>query len=154
MSERGGKSNRELLDTLFDVLESGEVDKLDDIMAPDVVSEYPQSGERLVGLENIKAMIANYPGGVLTTDRRHMVIIGGEERYILTPTFNMVRVEGSGDTLVSATRARYPDGSDWFVITFTQFRDGRISHAEMYFAPFFEAPEWRAQWVERFEHKD
>jgi hypothetical protein len=28
---------------------------------PDAVLEYPQSGERFVGLENIKAQFANYP---------------------------------------------------------------------------------------------
>jgi ketosteroid isomerase-like protein len=143
--EAGG--NREALLRLYDVLATGRVEELDAIMAPDVVTDYPQSGERLVGRENIKAMIANYPGGSLRTSPRPQVI-GGEERYMMTPTFNLVKVQGGGDTLVGTVRSRYPDGSDWYVISVVHFHDGMIVRAQQFFAPVFEAPAWRAQWVQ------
>jgi hypothetical protein len=30
-----------------------------------------------------------------------------------------------------------------------EFRDGKVSHETQYFADPFDAPVWRAQWVER-----
>ena len=41
------------------------------------------------------------------------------------------------------TRTHYPDGSRWFVVSILTLRDDRILHAETYFAPEFEPPEWR-----------
>ena len=66
----------------------------------------------------------------------------------MTPTFNVVRVEGTGDTAVAVGRSRYPDGSLWWVINFITVRDDKIVRDTTYFAPAFPAPEWRAEWVE------
>jgi hypothetical protein len=30
-----------------------------------------------------------------------------------------------------------------------EFRDGKVAHETQYFADPFDAPAWRAQWVER-----
>jgi len=46
------------------------------------------------------------------------------------------------------SRARYPDGSTWWVATFIDVRDAKIFRATTLFAPRLEAPSWRAQWVE------
>jgi hypothetical protein len=143
-------SNREALELLFRIFGTGEVQRLEEVMAPDVVSEYPQSGERIFGIENVRQILMNYPGGRIEGDSGGSAnIIGGEERYMLTPTFNMVKVHGGGDTLVGTAKLRYPDGSDWYVIAVAHFHDGMIVHNQLFFAPCFEAPEWRSRWVER-----
>jgi ketosteroid isomerase-like protein len=149
MDQPGEHGNREKLRKLYEVLKTGRVDELDEIMSPDVVTDYPQSGERLAGIENIKAMIANYPGGALQLNEDEAVVVGDEEHYMITPTFNVVKVQGGGDTLVGSMRSRYPDVSIWYVISITHFHDGKIVRAQQFFAPEFEAPEWRAQWVQR-----
>ncbi len=62
-----------------------------------------------------------------------------------------MQVQGSGDTLTIYTKARYPDGSEWYVVTRATFRDGKIARAIRFYAPRFEPPPWRARWVERTE---
>ena len=63
--------------------------------------------------------------------------------------FPHIRVEGSGEVYTTVLRARYPDGSTWYVISINQVRNGLIASRTTYFAPEFDAPEWRRQWVER-----
>ena len=75
-------------------------------------------------------------------------ITGDEERYVMTPTFTVVKVEGIGDELTSYVKAKYPDGSDWYIITISSYKDSLIVKRIDFFAPFFDPPEWRAQWVE------
>lgn len=143
------RSNREAMRRLQEILQTGRVETLSDVIHDDCVTDYPQSGERLVGIENIAAVIANYPGGGVKMEDDEQVVLGDEERYMMTPTFNVVKVQGTGDTLVSTTRSRYPDGTVWWVISVVHFRDGKIDRTQQYFAPEFEPPAWRAQWVER-----
>ena len=67
----------------------------------------------------------------------------------MTPTFNLVRVQGSGDHPVFVARLHYPDGSIWYMIGFTTIRDDKIARQVAYFAPEFPAPEWRAPFTEK-----
>jgi ketosteroid isomerase-like protein len=145
MSER---TNHEVLERMFELFRTGEMEALTEVFESDCVMDYPQSGERVMGVDNIAAILTNYPGGHLQVDVDRATVIGDEERYILTPTFNVVRVQGTGDTLVGTVRTLYPDGTYWYVISVSHFRGGRIVRTEMYFAPQYEAPTWRAQWVE------
>jgi hypothetical protein len=46
-------------------------------------------------------------------------------------------------------RAKYPDGSRWWVVAIVELRDGKIYRTETYFVPDFEPPEWRRGIVER-----
>lgn len=48
-------------------------------------------------------------------------------------------------------RADYGGGQIAHVANIVEFRDGRIWREVRYYAEPFEAPEWRAQWVERME---
>jgi hypothetical protein len=42
------------------------------------------------------------------------------------------------------------DGKGMNVCEIVEFEDGKIKRDSGYFAEPFEAPEWRAKWVERF----
>ena len=66
----------------------------------------------------------------------------------MTPTFNLVRIEGTGDTFTVVARSRYPDGSEWYVISLLTLRDGKVAKQLAFFAPCYPPPGWRAQWVE------
>ena len=46
------------------------------------------------------------------------------------------------------TSSRYTDGPV-YTVSIMEFRDGKVAHETQYFAEPFEAPAWRAQWVEQ-----
>jgi SnoaL-like domain len=120
---------------------------LEGLFDDDFEDVYPQSGELTRGVANFRSIIEHYPGGGYAgqgTDR----LVGTEDRWVLTPSFTVVRIEGTGDTFTGVTRSRYPDGTDWYIVTIAQMRNGKLWRAETYFAQTFEPPAWRAAWVE------
>jgi hypothetical protein len=142
--------NRAALERMWKIVTSGEYADLDQVLHPEFVQEIPQSGERVVGIENFRRILENLPGGGSgLTIARDPYIAGDEEHYVMTPTFSVVKVEGIGDALTSYVKARYPDGSDWYIVTFSSYKDGKILKRVDFYAPFFEPPKWRAQWVEK-----
>ena len=108
--------------------------------------EWPQSGERVPGHTNDRAMLDNWPGGRPSAhvDR----VVGAEDRWVVTPSFTVQRVVGSGDFWWVAGTVTYSDGSTWFDVVLLELRDSRVLRETWYFAPPSEAPAWRAQWVE------
>ena len=81
---------------------------------PDVVIEFPQSGERFVGSRTSAAQFENYPGLEPGTTQLEEVI--GGTTYALTPSYTVIDVDGSGDRGTAVLRVRYPDGSMWFAV--------------------------------------
>ncbi|HET7686503.1 MAG TPA: hypothetical protein VFM19_08880 [Candidatus Limnocylindria bacterium] len=122
------------------------MDALRGLAHPDFQDFYPQSGELTVGVDNLVALLTAYPGELELLGRDR--ILGGEERYVRTPIFTVIRVEGEGDTFTSISRARYPDGSTWMIIVVGEIRDGLVYRTESYFAPYFEPAAWRSELVE------
>ena len=152
MSDRSGEhNNHAVLRRMMEVITNGRYDLLEEVMDPEFVQEIPQSGERVVGIDNFRKVLENLPGaggGTRLTIAQDPHIAGDEEHYVVTPTFTVVRIEGTGDELTSYVRAKYPDGSDWYIVTFSSYRDGRILKRVDFYAPFFDPPAWRAAWVE------
>jgi hypothetical protein len=144
MSE--GEHRRVLLG-FADVVSTHEWDRLGDYVHADAVWEYPQSGERFRGLDNIRAQFANYPGLEPGTSELEDVI-GEPATFALTPSYTIIGVDGSGDRGTSVVRVRYPDGSLWYAINVYRLQDGRIVHSRSFFAPDFDAPDWRAPYRE------
>jgi hypothetical protein len=93
----------------------------------DAVLELPQSGERMIGVANIKAMRSAYPASL---------------------TASIQRMRGSGDFWVTELVLTY-DGTPMHAVNIMEMRNGRIVHETIYFGDPFEAPAWRAQWVEQ-----
>jgi ketosteroid isomerase-like protein len=135
--------HRELLSSFARVIRESDWDRLGDYLQPDAVVEYPQSGERFSGLENIRAQFTNYPGGLDQGSTEVDEIIGGPT-FALTPMYTVIAVEGSGNRGTAIFRTRYPDGSNWWVINVYELRDGRIARSRNFFAPTFDPPDWRA----------
>jgi len=128
-------------------------DEYEALLTEDYVGEYPQSGEVIRGPKNARAIIEQYPGGLpdRPVDTASARIAATEARWLRTPTFTVVRVEGTGNVGFNASKGRYPDGSVWWVINYYELRDGRLARSTTFFAPTFEAPEWRKPYVERRE---
>lgn len=139
------RDNRAVVEKYLRALPTG-FDILSDLQHEDFVEEFPQSGELIRGSENFRAIHQRYPGGA-PSDELHRVT-GSEDRWAMTPTFTLVRISGMGDAFTGESSASYPDGSEYRVVTILEMKEGRVFRARSYFAPVFEAPSWRAQWVE------
>ena len=93
------------------------------------VADMPQSGERIRGRENMRAMQQAFP-----PDR--------------APTFRVRRITGAGAVWTVEATGDY-GGEIYLVVGIFEFRDGKIIRETRYYPQPFEAPEWRSQWVER-----
>lgn len=141
---------KDLVLRMYEMINTRQFDRFDEIVAEDFVAEWPQSKERVVGRSNFLAILRSYPGeGPRLSTTEIEFTEGDEGTYLLTPLFTAVKAEGSGDTATSTMCTTYPDGSDWYVITIAKAHNGKLVHNTAYFAPVYDAPEWRAQWVER-----
>jgi ketosteroid isomerase-like protein len=144
--------HRRILGGFSGVLDVQDWDRLGDYLAEDAVMEFPQSGERFRGLANIRAQFENYPSLEPGSTKLNEVI--GGTTYALTPMYTLVAVEGSGDRGTALVRVRYPDGSRWWAVSLYELRDGSIARFRAFFAPEFEAPDWRAPFREANEARE
>ena len=117
---------RRIFSRLFEHMSPDEVYELRDA---DYVMEMPQSGERIRGRETMRSMQENFPG---------------------PPSIELRRVVGSGDVWSVEMRSDC-DGRIYDVVMIVAFRDGKIVRETRYYADPFDAPEWRADWVESME---
>lgn len=113
----------------------------------DCVLEFPQSGERFRGLDNVRAQFSEYPGIEASRSELHD-LISESPAYALGPTYTIIGVDGTGNRGTAVIRVRYPDDSRWYAINIYELRDGLIYRCRSFFAPDFEAPDWRAPFRE------
>ena len=139
-------ASRATFERYLDALNGRDLATLEELVHPEFEDFYPQSGELTRGVRNLQGIIANYPGELEALGRDR--VIGGEDRFVRTPMFTVLRVEGSADIFTAVQRARYPDGSVWFIVVISELRDGLIYRTQSFWAPTFDPPAWRAGWVE------
>ena len=96
-----------------------------EMYAADAVLEFPQSGERFVGVDNFREWRAEYPAST-------------------SPEITEVR--GAGDVWVAELTITYDGGAPHFGVSILEFRDDRVVRETIYVAEGWEAPEWRARW--------
>ena len=142
-------SGRAIVEQFARAIEAKDFAAQAELLADDYVDEMPQSGERARGRDSWLAIATNYPGGVGTIESSRLV--GAEDKWLLTPTFDIMRIEGSGDVYTYVGTVRYSGGDIWQMISIVELRDGKIAKTTSWYAAPFEAPEWRAPYVERFD---
>jgi len=143
-------SPRKLFDRWMEAVNKQDRETLAAVLHPDYTDEMPQSGERTRGTVNLFAILDSYPRFEEMRDNlSETELIGAEEHWVLTPSFRMVQVVGEAEVYTVTARARYPDGSNWYLIVLARLKDGLIHRTTTFYAPEFPAPEWRAQWVEQ-----
>ena len=140
-------TNREIVDRFVQALVDNDLDAQQEMSHPDIVIEWPQSGERVRGAANARAIDENYPGGLPTAEPRR--VIGGEDRWVVTPSMIPLRITGTGDVYTLEGRLTYPDDSVWYATVILELRDSKVARMTQYWSPTLPAPEWRKQWVER-----
>jgi len=145
MPERTG---REWAEGFQAMLMGHQYERIGEFIHADCVHDYPQSGERISGLANIRGVFEHYPGGLGRSDIDSLRVGGDDRRWAMAPNFTLVSITGGGGSYSSVVRARYPDDSEWYVVTIFELVDGLQTRASLYFAPVFEAPDWRKPYVD------
>jgi hypothetical protein len=119
------------------VLKSGDFSGMAELTqkyaTDDFVEEWPQSGERLTKAASMR-LAESYP-----------------EMSGTSPKFTYKRMLGGGDIFVVEGTIDYGDGIPVSYVGVGEVRDGKVSRMTEYFANPFEAPAWRADYVERME---
>ncbi len=151
MNELPGQGrNHRIVARLLELMRTDNIDDFADVWTEDAVADMPQTGERVRGLANLRAVYkANPVRGPGSAEQ--LEVLGEEPRYVMTPTFNLVRVEGTGDNVVAIAKIHYGDGSEWWLVNLLTLRGEKVAKVVQYWAPVFPAPEWRAPWVEAIE---
>lgn len=122
----GDQETRAALDRHWAASAAGDQDAEHEIYHDDVITDYPQPGERIHGRDNLQALRSNHPAEL---------------------TFTIRRILGSGDLWITEYVIDY-DGKPASTISIMEFRDGKVAHETQYFADPFAPPAWRARWVE------
>ncbi len=99
----------------------------------DFVQEWPQSGERLTKAATLR-LAEGY--GEMTGTK---------------PSFSYRRMLGAANLFVVEGTIDYGDAIPVSYVGVGELRDGKIARMTEYFANPFEAPAWRADFVERME---
>jgi ketosteroid isomerase-like protein len=122
------QENRSTVERLIQCLNDRRIEVMDELFHEDAVMEWPQSGERGVGGDNRRGVYKGFPGLPTITPRRLLV---------------------SGDLVTAEANLDYGDGAEYQTVFIFELRDGKIAKETAYWAQPFDAPDWRAQWVER-----
>jgi hypothetical protein len=103
-------------------------DRVHEIYHDDVLVEFPQSGERFLGVANIRGMREAYPAKVAATIKRS---------------------RGGGDLWVTEYVITYNGEKSLNVVSIMEFRGDKVARETLYFGDPWEPPAWRARWVEQ-----
>jgi hypothetical protein len=129
--------NAQMAAAFDEVLKSGDFGKMSAVLleygSDDFVQSWPQSGERLTkqGMARLNESYGQLSG--------------------TSPKFSYKRMLGGGDIFVVEGTIDYGDGIPVSYVGVGEVRDGKITKVTEYFANPFEAPAWRADFVERGE---
>ena len=124
-------NNKQILENFWATMETNDFYAASQLLHDDYTLEWPQSGERILGRENFAAINTNYPA---------------EGKW----HFEINQIVAEGDivvTNVSVTEGKITGRA----ITFSTIRDGKIWKQIEFWPDPFEAPAWRAQWVEKLK---
>jgi hypothetical protein len=128
---------REMAAKFEATLRSGDFGAMAELLkeygADDFVEEWPQSGERLKKAASMK-LAESYP-----------------EMSGTSPKFTYRRMVGGGDVFVVEGTIDYGDGIPVSYVGIGEMRGDKIAKMTEYFANPFEAPAWRADYVEKME---
>lgn len=96
-----------------------------EIYHEDAVLEFPQSGERFVGVENFREWRRQYPAAL---------------------AFEIRKIRGRDGLWVAENSISY-DGGPWnLTVSILESRGDKVAYESIYITQPWEPPEWRARW--------
>jgi SnoaL-like domain len=127
--------NSEVIARFREAVEEGDLGSMaaamDEFTAQDFVQEWPQSGERL-RREASKRLAEQY-----------------SEQTGTSPKMQLSGIKSAGDLAVVEGVIDYGNGVPVRYVGIAEFENGKVRRMTEYFADPFEAPEWRAPYVEQ-----
>ena len=120
--------NEKVIERLIKCINEKKVEVMDELFHDDAVMDWPQSGERIVGAANRRAIYGAFPA---------------------LPTITPRRMVSEGDLVVAEASLDYGGPSPYKAVFIFEFRDGKIAKETAYWSEPFRAPDWRSQWVEK-----
>jgi hypothetical protein len=120
------ESTRAGIRRFVEAINTGEMEPFDALYHDDVIIEWPQSGEVILGKQKIRELRLAYP---------------------TPPRATLRRIVGHGDLWATEMLFDYA-GDPFHTIVIHEYRDGRVALETSYYAAQFQAPSWRAKWVE------
>ena len=97
-----GTDKAQTIRRFFDAIVAGDSATLLEILTPDAVTRWPQSGERMTGALSCVRVHENYPGG--------------------PPSYEFGRISGAGDTWVAERTLMYGE-EPWYSVSIVEFDD-------------------------------
>ena len=121
------RKNRKTIEKFVDCLNNHNMEDFYELFHDDYIEEYPQSGERIRGKDNLRKVYENFKD---------------------LPEVKAYSLECSGNLGVLEMLLDYPQGGTYNACEIIKFKNGKITHLKAYFAQPFEAADWRSEWVE------
>lgn len=125
MADRAA-DNEQIIGRLIDCINDRKIEIMDELFHDDALMDWPQSGERVRGAANRRAIYQSFPQ---------------------LPTITPKRMVSGGNLVVAEAHLDY-GGPNYETVFIFEFRDGKIAKETAYWSEAFPAPEWRAKWVE------
>lgn len=119
--------NRKVVERLIECINQKDTAVMDELFHEDAIMDWPQSGEKIVGGDNRRAVYGAFP---------------------TLPTITPRRMVSSGDLVVAEATLDYGSATAYKSVFIFEFKDGKIAKETAYWSEPFAAPEWRAKWVE------
>jgi hypothetical protein len=104
---------------------SGDPQTSHAVYQEDAVLEFPQSGERFEGVENLREWRSTYPAST---------------------SVEFQEIRGHGDLWIVELTITYDDGPANFGVSILELRDDRIARETIYVGEGWDPPEWRREW--------
>ena len=121
------KANETIIERLIACINDRKIEVMDELFLDDAVMDWPQSNEKVVGAENRRGIYQSFPQ---------------------LPTITPRRMISDGELVVAEATLDY-GGPTYKTVFIFEFSDGKIAKETAYWGEAFEAPAWRAQWIEK-----
>jgi ketosteroid isomerase-like protein len=121
------KANEAVIGRLIKCINDRKIEIMDELFHDDAVMDWPQSGEKVIGAENRRGIYQSFPQ---------------------LPTITPRRMISDGNLVVAEATLEY-GGPSYKTVFIFEFRGGKIVKETAYWSETFEAPAWRAKWVEK-----
>ena len=117
--------NEEVIQRLIKCINEEQIEVMDELFHEDAIMDWPQSGEKVIGGDNRRAIYKSFPKLPKITPRRMV---------------------SSGDLVVAEATLDY-GGPTYKTVFIFELVNGKIAKETAYWSEAFDAPEWRAKWV-------
>lgn len=122
------RDNEAVIERLIQCINDRHIEIMDELFQDDAVMDWPQSGEKVIGADNRRGIYSSFPQ---------------------LPTITPRGMKSEGDLVVAEADLDYGSGPSYKTVFIFEFRDGKIAKETAYWSESFDAPAWRAKWVEK-----